>query len=174
MSAVSRRIAVGMLVVALVASGEQASSQAQWTEREVPGGTAFYLQNDAGVEMMLYCVVAGAGVWFHFPVGPFPRFESIERLTLRGIPGQRRNVRVQLHGNRTWSSLGIASAAGRDFVFGALRNAARFSVGVTRQVRTAFDVFGSDGIVTQCQNHIEDEPGGPAPPRQPGAGSPQD
>ena len=166
-----RSLAV-LVVAALVASGERVSAQAQWTERKVPDGMEFRLQNDAGAEIMLYCIVAGAGVWFHLPVGPFPRLALIERVTVRGIPGERRNVPVQLHGNLQWSSFGVVSGTGRDFVFKMLRNAARVFVRVSREVNTSFEVFGSDGIVTQCQNHIEDEPGGPAPPRQPGSGGP--
>ena len=156
-----------------LAFGERAAGQqARWTPREIPGGMEFRLQNDAGAQIILECLLDGVAMGFRFPVGPFPRFASIERVTARAIPGQQRNIAVSLRGNRSWSLFEVLNARGRDSVFQMLRRAARLSVRVSPSATTSFEVFGSAAVVTQCYNHVEDEPGGLAPPRQPGGGGP--
>ena len=153
--------------------GERASGQqARWTPHEIPGGTEFRLQNDAGAQIILECLLDGVAMGFRFPVGPFPRFASIERVTARGIPGQQRNIAVSLRGNRSWSLFEVLTARGRDSVFQMLRRAARLSVRVSPSATTSFEVFGSAATVTQCYDHVEDQPGGLGSPRQPGLGGP--
>ena len=155
------------------ALGERAAGQqARWTPREIPGGMEFRLQNDAGAQIILECLPDGVAMGFRFPVGPFPRFASIERLTVREIPGRQRNIAVSLRSNRSWSLFEIVTARGRDSVFQMLRRAAWLSVRASPSETTAFEVFGSAAIATQCYNHVEDQPGGLAPPRQPGGGGP--
>ena len=155
------------------AFGERvAGQQARWTPREIPGGMEFRLHNDAGAQIILECLSDGVAIGFRFPVGPFPRFAAIEQVTARGIPGRQRNLDISLRSNRSWSLFEVLNARGRDSVFQMLRSAARLSVRVSPSKTASFEVFGSAVIVTQCYNHVEDELGGPAPPRQPGGGGP--
>lgn len=153
--------------------GDRVSAQqAQWNPREIPGGMEFRLQNDVGAQIIVECLLDGVAMGFQFPVDPFPRFASIDRVTARGFPGRERNIAVSLRGNRSWSLFEVLNTRGRDFVFQMLRSAARLSVRVSPSATASFEVFGSDRIVNQCYNQVEDEPGGLAPPRQPGGGGP--
>ena len=182
-----RPFAVGTLIVATLACsavcskralrsprpgavGEQASGQqAQWTPREIPAGTEFRLHNDEGAQVIIQCLPDGVAVGFQVPVGPFPRFASIDRVAARGFPGQQRNIAVSLRGNRSWSLFEVLNAGGRDFVFRTLRSAAELSVRMSPSTTASFEVFGSGGIVSECLNHVEDDFGGLGSPRQPGA-----
>ena len=155
------------------AFGERAAGQqAWWTPRAIPGGMEFRLRNDAGAQIILECLPDGVAMGFRFPVGPFPGFAGIEQITARGIPGRQRNLAVSLRSNRSWSLFEVLDAKGRDSVFQMLRRSARLSVRLSPSETASFEVFGSGAIVTQCYNHVEDEPGGLAPPRQPGGGGP--
>ena len=80
---------------------------------------------------------------FQFPVGPFPRFASIDRVTARGIPGRQRNLAASLRGNRSWSLFEVLNARGRDFVFRMLRDATTLSVRLSPGTTASFEVFGS-------------------------------
>ena len=183
-----RWFAVGTLIIATLACSagrsnralqspppaagrEQVAVQpARWTPREIPGGTEFRLQNDVGAQIIFQCLPDGVAVGFQFPVDPFPRFASIDRVTARGIPGPQRNLAVSLRGNRSWSLFEILSARGRDFVFQMLRSATTLSVRLSPSTTASFEVFGSAAIVDQCYNHVEDDFGGLGAPRQPGGG----
>ncbi len=135
-------------VVAAAAAVPAAGQQERWDARELRvagGGKAreFRLRSDnGGSTLILQCVPQGAGVGFEFA----EPIEPTQRVTVRGVPGQQRNIAVQPVGDRV---LRLASGQGRDFVLRMLRDAASIAVRTSGQ-RAGFDVFGSDPIVSQC------------------------
>ena len=103
-----------------------------------------------GATILLQCLTRGVGAAIQLAEPT----ESARRVTVRGVPGERRNIAVRLSGGYF---LSIASGSGRDFLFRMLRNAARLSVRVSDQ-ELSFDVFGSDAIVSQCLQQQEGAP----------------
>ena len=142
--------ALALLGVFATAGAVPAAGQAQWDELDVEGGKEFRLANEAGDVILLQCLVRGVGAAIQLA----EPIDSARRVTMRGIPGERRNIAVRLAGGYF---LSIASGSGRDFLFRMLRNAARLSVRVSGQ-EFSFDVFGSDAIVSQCLQQQEGAP----------------
>ena len=148
---VKRTVTVLTLLGALALLGAvPAAGQAEWDETDVQGGKEFRLVNDAGATILLQCLTRGVGAAIQLA----EPIESARRVTVRGVPGERRNIVVRLSGGYF---LSIASGSGRDFLFRMLRNAARLSVRVSDQ-ELSFEVFGSDAIVSQCLQQQEGAP----------------
>lgn len=134
-------------VVAAIAAAPANGQQERWDARDLQvagggGGKEFRLRNDSGSTLILQCLrqAVGAGFEFAEPIEP------TQQVTVRGVPGQQRNVAVQPVGDRV---LRIASGRGRDFVLRMLSGAANLSVRASGQ-REWFEVFGSDTIVSEC------------------------
>lgn len=134
-------------VVAAIAAAPANGQPERWEARDLQvagggGGKEFRLRNDGGSTLILQCLrqAVGAGFEFAEPIEP------TQRVTVRGVPGQQRNVAVQPVGDRV---LRIASGRGRDFVLRMLSGAANLSVRASGQ-RVWFEVFGSDTIVSEC------------------------
>lgn len=142
--------AIATFGVLATAGAVPAAGQAQWDERDVEGGKEFRLHNDEGGAIALRCLVRGVGGGFEFA----EPIEPTQRATVRGIPGERRNVAVQLSGDRL---LRIAGGQGRDFVLRLLRNSASLTVRAAGR-QMSFRVFGSDAIVSQCLQQQESAP----------------
>ena len=130
-----------------------AAGQAQWDAREIQGGVEFQLRNDDGAAIFLACVVRGVAVGFAFA----RPMERTERATVRGFPGARENIAVAPVNDHI---VQIVGARGVDFALGVLRTAANLSVLASGQ-RAHFKIFGSDAIVSQCQERQEDPTGNP-------------
>ena len=127
-----------------------ASGQAQWNETDVEGGKEFRLFHATGAALLLQCRTLGVGAAIQLA-------EPVEarRVTMRGVPGERRNIAVRRQGGGYF--LAIESASGRDFMFRMLRAAVSLSVRVADQ-ELSFEVFGSDAIVSQCLQQQEGAP----------------
>jgi hypothetical protein len=149
---VKRTVTALVLLGALATHGAvPAAGQAQWNETDVEGGKEFRLFHETGASLVLQCLTRGVGaaIQLAVPVG------SARGITMRGIPGERRNIAVR------WQSGGyfltIASASGRDFMFRMLRNSNLLNVSVLDR-EMSFEVFGSDQIVSQCLQQQEGAP----------------
>ena len=142
--------ALALLGVFVTAGAVPAAGQAQWNVTDVEGGKEFRLANEAGDVILLQCLVRGVGAAIQLA----EPIDSARRVTMRGVPGGRRNITVRPAGGYF---LSIASGSGRDFMFRMLRNAASLSVRVSGQ-ELSFDVFGSDAIVSQCLQQQEGAP----------------
>lgn len=148
-----KRTATGIVLLGMFAAvgAGPAAGQAQWNETDVEGGKEFRLFHETGAALVLQCLTRGVGaaVQLAVPVG------SARRVTMRGVPGERRNIAVR------WQSGGyfltIASGSGRDFMFRMLRNANLLNVTVLDR-ELSFEVFGSDQIVSQCLQQQEGAP----------------
>ena len=122
------------------------------------------------------CRIGGAAVAFQTPAGQVPDRANFEgRLIAWGTPGgDRRNIRVWTRSGGVRTTYELLTPGGRDFVFQMLRTANLLHVDFSRPGSAGavhvFEVFGSDATVSQCANHVEDAPGGNAPPRVPGGG----
>lgn len=136
---------------ALVTLGSvPAAGQAQWAETDVEGGKEFRLFHETGAAILLQCRTVGVGAAIQL-VQPV----DARRVTMRGVPGERRNIAVRRQGGGYF--LAIESASGRDFMFRMLRAANLLNVGVSDQ-ELSFEVFGSDQIVSQCLQQQEGAP----------------
>ena len=127
-----------------------AAGQAQWNETDVEGGKEFRLFHETGAALLLQCRTLGVGAAIQLaqPV-------NARRVTMRGVPGERRNVAVRQQGGGYF--LAIESASARDFMFRMLRAANLLNVRVSDQ-ELSFEVFGSDQIVSQCLQQQEGAP----------------
>ena len=134
---------LGVLVT--VGAVPAAGQQARWEALELPvdGGREFRLYNDEGSAIILQCLRQAVGAGFEF-AEPIER--TTQRVTVRSVPGQQRNIAVQAVTERIFR---IASGRGRDFLLRMLSGAASISVRASGQ-RVGFQVFGSDAIVSQC------------------------
>ena len=132
-------------VLATVAAVPAAGQQERWEAIELPvdGGREFRLRNDEGAAIILQCLRQAVGAGFEFAE---PIEQTTQRVTVRGVPGQQRNIAVQAVTDRVFR---IASGRGRDFLLRMLSGAASISVRASGQ-RVGFQVFGSDTIVSQC------------------------
>ena len=142
---------LALLVVLAAAFAAPAAGQAQWNETDVQGGKEFRLVNDAGATILLQCRTVGVGMGLQYSQAQ----GAARRVTVRGVPGEQRNIAVRAVGGGYL--LQIASASGRDFIFRMLRSAASLSVTVEDR-RDSFEVFGSDSIVSQCLQQQEGAP----------------
>ena len=144
-------VAACVLLGAFVLLGAApAAGQAQWNVTDVEGGKEFRLFHETGAAILLQCLTRGTGAAIQLaePI-------AARRLTMRGVPGERRNIAVRAQAGGYF--LGIASGSGRDFLFRMLRNAVSLSVRVAEQ-ELSFEVFGSDQIVSQCLQQQEGAP----------------
>ena len=130
------------------------AGQPQWSSRELDnGGTEFRLRNDEGASIILVCAPQGAVGGFEFP----EPVEASNHVSVRGIPGERQNVRVSLLGDRI---LQLVGGRGFDWTLSMLsRTATLFVRGGGG--RATFDVFGSVATVNQCLGNVEAAAGGP-------------
>ncbi len=127
-----------------------AAGQAQWAETDVQGGKEFRLFHETGAAILLQCRTLGVGAAIQL-VEPV----DARRITMRGVPGERRNIAVRRQGGGYF--LSIQSAPARDFMFRMLRAANLLNVRVSDQ-ELSFEVFGSDQIVSQCLQQQEGAP----------------
>lgn len=142
--------ALALLGVFATVGAVPAAGQAQWNVTDVEGGKEFRLFHESGAAILLQCLTRGTGAAIQL-------VEPVEtgRVTMRGVPGGRRNIAVRQQAGGYF--LSIASGSGRDFLFRMLRNAAGLSIRVSGQ-EFSFDVFGSDAIVRQCLQQQEGAP----------------
>ena len=148
---VKRTVTAFALLGALALLGAvPAAGQAQWNETDVEGGKEFRLFHESGAAILLQCLVRGTGAAIQL-VEPV----DVRRVTLRGVPGGRRNVAVRRQAGGYF--LSIASGPGRDFMYRMLRSAVSLSVTVADN-ELSFEVFGSDQIVSLCLQQQEAAP----------------
>ncbi len=127
-----------------------AAGQAQWGETDVEGGKEFRLFHETGAALLLQCRTTGVGAAIQL-VQPV----EARRVTMRGVPGERRNLAVRSLGGGYF--LTVDSASARDFMFRMLRSAVSLTVRMADQ-ELSFEVFGSDQIVSQCLQQQEGAP----------------
>lgn len=142
--------ALALLGVFVTVGAVPAAGQAQWNVTDVEGGKEFRLFHESGSAILLQCLTRGTGAAIQLAAPVDAR-----RISMRGVPGGQRNIAVRQQAGGYF--LGIASGAGRTFMFRMLRNAASLTVGVGDQ-ELSFDVFGSDQIVSQCLQQQEAAP----------------
>ncbi|MBM62634.1 MAG: hypothetical protein CL484_06755 [Acidobacteria bacterium] len=129
------------------------AGQPQWSSRDLEnGGMEFRLRNDDGASIILVCAPQGAVGGFEFP----EPVEAANHVSVRGIPGERQNVRVSLLGDRIMQLVG---GRGFDWTLSMLsRTATLFVRGGGG--RATFDVFGSAATVNECLGNVEAAAGG--------------
>ena len=132
-----------------------AAGQAVWDEAVYEDGVEFQLRNDEGAAIVLQCLAhgIGAGVAFGEPI------EGPSRLSIRAIPGERRNIAVT---PVAVNVVQIDGSRGRDFLLNNLRTVARIAVRISGR-QASWDVFGSDSVVSRCLQQQEDVFRGPGP-----------
>ena len=132
-------------VLLTVAAGLAGAQQERWDARDLPvdGGREFRLRNGEGAAIILQCLQQAVGAGFEFTE---PTELTTQRVTVRGVPGQQRNIAVQAVTDRVFR---VASGPGRDFLLRTLSGSARILVRASGQ-REWFQVFGSETIVSQC------------------------
>lgn len=139
-------------VVVLVAAGTApAAAQPAWSTTELGGGSAqFQLANDEGASIILVCELRGVngGFEFHAPV------DATERATLRAVPGERQNVAVTPVSDRLFQ---LTGGRGVDTLLRLLRTTANLYVRLSGE-EAAFQVFGSDSVVSECLERQEPLP----------------
>ena len=139
-------------VVVLVAAGAApAAAQPAWSTTELGGGSAqFQLANDEGASIILVCELRGVNGGFEFsaPV------DATERATLRAVPGERQNVAVTPVSDRLFQ---LTGGRGVDTLLRLLRTTANLYVRLSGE-EAAFQVFGSDSIVSECLERQEPLP----------------
>jgi hypothetical protein len=139
-------------VVALVAAGAvPAAAQPAWSTTELGGGSAqFQLANDEGASIILVCELRGVNGGFEFPAP----VDATERATLRAVPGERQNVAVTPVSDRLFQ---LTGGRGVDTLLRLLRTTANLYVRLSGE-QAAFEVFGSDSIVSECLQRQEPLP----------------
>ena len=127
----------------LYAAGAAPTAQPAWTTTELGGGGSaqFQLTNEDGASLILVCELRGVNAGFEFP----SPVDAAERATLRAIPGERQNVAVTPVNDRLFQLTG----RGVDTLLRLLRTTANLRVSLSGE-RAAFEVFGSDSIVSEC------------------------
>lgn len=139
-------------VVVLVAVGvASAEAQPAWETTDLGGGTSqFRLANDDGAAILLVCGLQGVNGGFEFaaPV------DAAERATLRAVPGERQNVAVVPVSDRLFQ---LTGGRGIDTLLQMLRTTANLTVRLGGE-RAAFEVFGSDSVVSECLQRQEPPP----------------
>ncbi len=139
-------------VVALVAAGAApAAAQPAWSTTELGGGSAqFQLANDEGASIILVCELRGVNGGFEFPAP----VDATERATLRAVPGERQNVAVTPVSDRLFQ---LTGGRGVDTLLRLLRTTANLYVRLSGE-EAAFQVFGSDSVVSECLERQEPLP----------------
>jgi hypothetical protein len=142
-------IAAVMLLVA--AGATPGAAQPAWNTTDLGGGSAqFQLANQDGASIILVCGLQGVNAGFEFsaPV------DATERATLRAVPGERQNVAVTPVNERLFQ---VTGGRGVDTLLRMLRTTANLRVGLSGE-QAAFEVFGSDSIVSECLQRQEPLP----------------
>ena len=139
-------------VVMLVAAGAApAAAQPAWSTTELGGGSAqFQLANDEGASIILVCELRGVNGGFEFPAP----VDATERATLRAVPGERQNVAVTPVSDRLFQ---LTGGRGVDTLLRLLRTTANLYVRLSGE-EAAFQVFGSDSVVSECLQRQEPLP----------------
>ena len=139
-------------VVVLVAVGAvPAGAQPAWETTDLGGGSSqFQLANDDGASIILVCGLRGVNGGFEFAAP----MDAAERATLRAVPGERQNVAVVPVSDRLFQ---LTGGRGIDTLLQMLRTTANLSVRLGGE-RAAFEVFGSDSIVSECLQRQEPLP----------------
>ncbi len=139
------------VVVALTIPAASAAAQPAWSTTELGGGSAqFQLANEDGASIILVCELRGVNAGFEFPAP----VDATERASLRAIPGERQNVAVAPVNERLFQ---LTGGRGVDTLLRLLRTTANLRVGLSGE-QTAFEVFGSDSIVSECLQRQEPLP----------------
>ena len=142
-------VATALLLLATGAAS--AAAQPPWTTTELgAGGAQFQLTNEDGASLILVCELRGVNGGFEFPAP----VDATERATLRAIPGERQNVAVTPINDRLFQ---LTGGRGVDTLLRLLRTTANLRVSLGRE-RAAFQVFGSDSIVSECLQRQEPLP----------------
>jgi hypothetical protein len=140
-------------VLAAVGSVPAAAQQHLWEARDLEGGgKEFQLHNDQGDVIILACRLQGLGAGFEFAEGVGPT----QRAMVRGIPGARENIAVEAVNAFT---VQVAGGRSLDFTLAMLRTASSLYVRAAGEA-ARFAVFGSDAIVNQCVDQMEDRAAG--------------
>ena len=127
------------------------AAQPAWTTTELGGGSAqFQLTNEDGASLILMCELRGVNAGFGFP----EPVDATERATLRAVPGERQNVAVVPVNDRLFQ---LTGGRGVDTFLRLLRTTASLRVSLSGE-RAAFQVFGSDSIVSECLQRREPPP----------------
>ena len=139
-------------VVMLVAAGAApAAAQPAWSTTDLGGGSAqFQLANDEGASIILVCELRGVNGGFEFPAP----VDATERATLRAVPGERQNVAVTPVSDRLFQ---LTGGRGVDTLLRLLRTTANLYVRLSGE-EAAFQVFGSDSVVSECLQRQEPLP----------------
>ncbi len=139
-------------VVVLVAAGTApAAAQPAWSTTDLGGGSAqFQLANDEGASIILVCELRGVNGGFEFPAP----VDATERATLRAVPGERQNVAVTPVSDRLFQ---LTGGRGVDTLLRLLRTTANLYVRLSGE-EAAFQVFGSDSVVSECLERQEPLP----------------
>ncbi len=142
---------VATALLLLAAGAASAAAQPAWTTTELDGGGAqFQLTNDDGASLILVCELRGVNGGFEFPAP----VDATERATLRAVPGERQNVAVTPISDRLFQ---LTGGRGVDTFLRLLRTTANLRVSLSGE-RAAFQVFGSDSIVSECLQRQEPLP----------------
>ncbi len=140
-------------VLATVGAVPAVGQQERWEVRDLAGGgKEFQLRNDEGAVIILACRLHGLGAGFEF-VEPL---EPTQRAMVRGIPGARENIAVEPVNPYT---VQIAGGRSLDFTLAMLRSASSLYVRASGEA-ASFAVFGSEAIVNQCLEQMEDRAAG--------------
>ncbi len=130
-------------VVTLAIAAAPAGAQAVWDARDLGGGSAeFRLGNDDGAAIILVCQLDGVSAGFEFP----GVLDATESASIRGVPGERRNVAVTPVNDRV---VRLTSGVGLEVLLRLLGNTANLYVRAGGE-RASFEVFGSAPLVSQC------------------------
>lgn len=146
-----RNIVATAALLLFAAGAAPTAAQPAWTTTELGGGSAqFQLTNEDGASLILMCELRGVNAGFGFP----EPVDATERATLRAVPGERQNVAVVPVNDRLFQ---LTGGRGVDTFLRLLRTTASLRVSLSGE-RTAFQVFGSDSIVSECLQRQEPPP----------------
>ena len=139
------------VVIVIAAAGAAPAAQPAWSTTELGGGSAqFQLANEDGASIILVCELRGVNAGFEFPAP----VDATERATLRAVPGERQNVAVAPVSDRLFQ---LTGGRGVDTLLRLLRTTANLRVRLSGE-EAAFQVFGSDSIVSECLQRQEPLP----------------
>ena len=145
------RKTIAAVVVSVAAGTVPAAAQPAWSTTELGGGSAqFQLANDEGASIILVCELRGVNGGFEFPAP----VDATERATLRAVPGERQNVAVTPVSDRLFQ---LTGGRGVDTLLRLLRTTANLYVRLSGE-EAAFQVFGSDSVVSECLERQEPLP----------------
>lgn len=146
-----RNIVATTALLLFAAGAAPTAAQPAWTTTELGGGSAqFQLTNEDGASLILVCELRGVNGGFEFPAP----VDATERATLRAVPGERQNVAVTPINDRLFQ---LTGGRGVDTFLRLLRTTASLRVSLSGE-RAAFQVFGSDSIVSECLQRQEPLP----------------